>query len=65
MDLRHHTAQPSLSRQLRELELEFDARLLESRARLSYPTRGTSPPTMELYLFEGGSPGGGPFGGHQ
>jgi hypothetical protein len=32
MDLRHHTAQPSLSRQLRELELELDARLLESRA---------------------------------
>jgi LysR family hca operon transcriptional activator len=39
MDLRHHTAQPSLSRQLRELELEFDARLLESRARCVIPTR--------------------------
>jgi DNA-binding transcriptional LysR family regulator len=32
MDL-SHTAQLSLSRQLRELELELNARLLESRAR--------------------------------
>jgi LysR family hca operon transcriptional activator len=40
MDLRHHTAQPSPSRQLPELELELDARLLARWAHGVILTRG-------------------------